>query len=201
MASSTILKLANRIQNKYSDSRPIFLVSWNPDPIIRYRNPIRSGPPWWHCIVSHGDHWSNRRGSFAHARAGANGRLAKSITDIYFFRWIFHNWPDRYCVKICWALIPVLKPGALILIQEFLLPEPGTISCYQERKMRLVHFPVMGVERWIPVLTWGFSEQWILEWLGFPTPKSEIGTIGSNCLKRQTPGFWWKASTPLPNSG
>lgn len=56
--------------------------------------------------------------------------------DVYFFRWIFHNWSDKYCVKIIRALIPALKPGAWLLIQEILLPEPGTMSCYQERKMR-----------------------------------------------------------------
>lgn len=56
--------------------------------------------------------------------------------DVYFFRWIFHNWSDKYCVKICRALIPALKVGAWLLIQDILLPEPGTVSCYQERKMR-----------------------------------------------------------------
>lgn len=56
--------------------------------------------------------------------------------DAYFFRWIFHNWSDEYCVKILNALKPALKPGARILVQDILLPEPGTISCYLERKMR-----------------------------------------------------------------
>lgn len=56
--------------------------------------------------------------------------------DVYFFRWIFHNWSDKYCIEICRALIPALKLGAWLLIQEILLPVPGTVSCYQERKMR-----------------------------------------------------------------
>lgn len=56
--------------------------------------------------------------------------------DVYFFRWVFHNWADKYCVKIVRALIPALKHGARLLIQEMLLPEPGTTSCYEERKMR-----------------------------------------------------------------
>lgn len=56
--------------------------------------------------------------------------------DVYFFRWIFHNWSDKYCIEICQALIPALKVGAWLLIQEILLPEPGTVSHYRERKMR-----------------------------------------------------------------
>ena len=56
--------------------------------------------------------------------------------DVYFYRWIFHNWSDKYCIQICRALIPALKPGALLLIQEILIPEPGTISRYEERKLR-----------------------------------------------------------------
>lgn len=37
--------------------------------------------------------------------------------DVYFFRWILHNWSDKYCVQILRNLIPALKNGARILIQ------------------------------------------------------------------------------------
>ena len=56
--------------------------------------------------------------------------------DAYFYRWIFHNWSDKYCEKICRALIPALKPGARVLIQDILLPEPGELSLLQEREAR-----------------------------------------------------------------
>lgn len=56
--------------------------------------------------------------------------------DVYFFRWILHNWSDKYCVKILRALRPALKSGARVLIQDILLPEPGTMHYYHERKMR-----------------------------------------------------------------
>ncbi|KAI2608113.1 S-adenosyl-L-methionine-dependent methyltransferase [Hypoxylon fragiforme] len=35
--------------------------------------------------------------------------------DVYFFRWIFHNWSDKYCIKILRNLILALKPGAKII--------------------------------------------------------------------------------------
>ena len=45
--------------------------------------------------------------------------------DVYFFRWILHDWPDKYCIKVLQCLIPALKPGARIIISEFNVPPPG----------------------------------------------------------------------------
>lgn len=44
--------------------------------------------------------------------------------DMYFFRWIFHNWSDAYCVRILQALIPGLKPGAKVIVSEAVMPGP-----------------------------------------------------------------------------
>ena len=43
--------------------------------------------------------------------------------DVYFFRWILHNWSDKYCHRILRALVPALKKGARVLVYEFVLPE------------------------------------------------------------------------------
>lgn len=56
--------------------------------------------------------------------------------DVYLFRWIFHDWSDKYSILILRNLIPALKPGAKIVIGEVCLPEPGEISCLLERRMR-----------------------------------------------------------------
>ncbi|KJZ69765.1 hypothetical protein HIM_10848 [Hirsutella minnesotensis 3608] len=56
--------------------------------------------------------------------------------DVYFFRWVFHNWSDEYCTRILRAQIPVLKPGVIIIIQESLMPESGKIPIWRERDMR-----------------------------------------------------------------
>ncbi|KAI0156804.1 S-adenosyl-L-methionine-dependent methyltransferase [Xylariaceae sp. FL1272] len=58
--------------------------------------------------------------------------------DIYYFRWIFHNWSDKYCVKILKNLIPALKPGAKIIVNDGVLPKPGTLSKWQEKKLRAI---------------------------------------------------------------
>ena len=38
--------------------------------------------------------------------------------DVYYFRWILHDWSDKYCIKILKSLIPASKPGALLMFSE-----------------------------------------------------------------------------------
>ncbi|KAI0423455.1 sterigmatocystin 8-O-methyltransferase [Xylaria sp. FL1042] len=57
-------------------------------------------------------------------------------TDVYFLRWVFHNWSDKYCALIIKALIPALRPGARIIVNETCMPEPGAISHWREKYLR-----------------------------------------------------------------
>ncbi|KAL9121280.1 MAG: hypothetical protein Q9187_002165 [Circinaria calcarea] len=56
--------------------------------------------------------------------------------DVYFFRSVFHDWSDSYALRILRNLVPALKPGAKIILNEICLPEPGVLSCYQEQFLR-----------------------------------------------------------------
>ncbi|KAF2687593.1 putative O-methyltransferase [Lentithecium fluviatile CBS 122367] len=56
--------------------------------------------------------------------------------DAYHFRWIFHDWPDKYCVMLLRALIPALKTGARVIVSDFVVPELGTQSRYREGLVR-----------------------------------------------------------------
>ncbi|KAK3336401.1 S-adenosyl-L-methionine-dependent methyltransferase [Cercophora scortea] len=56
--------------------------------------------------------------------------------DVYFFRWIIHNYSTPYAVKILKNLIPALKPGARIIINDHLLLEPGQENPWDESVMR-----------------------------------------------------------------
>lgn len=58
--------------------------------------------------------------------------------DVYFFRWIFHNWSDKYCIQILRNLIPALKDGARVVVNDNVLPEPGALSSWQEERQRYV---------------------------------------------------------------
>ncbi len=56
--------------------------------------------------------------------------------DVFFFRWIFHNWSDRHCIRILKAQIPALRPGTRIILQEALMPEKGSTAQWKERDLR-----------------------------------------------------------------
>ncbi|TVY26927.1 O-methyltransferase [Lachnellula hyalina] len=43
--------------------------------------------------------------------------------DVYLFRWILHNHSDKYSVKMLRALIPALKKGARVVINDHVLRE------------------------------------------------------------------------------
>lgn len=56
--------------------------------------------------------------------------------DVYYFRWIMHDWSDKYAIQILRSLVPALKPGAKVLVSDYVLPAPGSVSAYKERKLR-----------------------------------------------------------------
>ncbi|ORY09830.1 S-adenosyl-L-methionine-dependent methyltransferase [Clohesyomyces aquaticus] len=56
--------------------------------------------------------------------------------DVYFYRYIFHSWSDKYCLAILRALVPALKDGSKVLIMDHIVPESGALSPYQERPFR-----------------------------------------------------------------
>lgn len=58
------------------------------------------------------------------------------VAACYLFRMIFHGFADKYCVQILRALIPALRKGARIVVNDGGLPEPGTVGYVEERSMR-----------------------------------------------------------------
>ena len=60
--------------------------------------------------------------------------------DVYLFRWIFPNWSDSYCIRIPHRLLPALKKGSLVVLNDNVLPEPGSLGLWQEKRIRYVSF-------------------------------------------------------------
>lgn len=56
--------------------------------------------------------------------------------EAFFFRQIFHDWSDKYVIKILQATIPGLNRGSRIIINDYLVPPPNTMSPIQERTIR-----------------------------------------------------------------
>lgn len=53
--------------------------------------------------------------------------------DVYFFRYILHDWADTHALRILRALLPALKPGARIIVVETVIQPHGKTPLYMER--------------------------------------------------------------------
>jgi hypothetical protein len=58
--------------------------------------------------------------------------------EVYFLRSILHDWSDKYAVEIIRNIIPALKTGARVIVNEVCLPEPNTVPAYHEQLLRYV---------------------------------------------------------------
>ena len=56
--------------------------------------------------------------------------------DVYLMRWILHDWPDHYVVRILRQLVPALKKGAKVVVNESLCPDSMSMPLSMERYIR-----------------------------------------------------------------
>ncbi|KAI1455318.1 S-adenosyl-L-methionine-dependent methyltransferase [Annulohypoxylon moriforme] len=82
------------------------------------------------------------------------------VGDVYYFRCIFHNWADKYCIKILRNLIPVLRPGTKIIIHDRMMPDSVTAHKADARRiitmdigmLQLLNAKERGPEEWPELL-------------------------------------------------
>ncbi|KAK7951743.1 O-methyltransferase [Apiospora aurea] len=67
------------------------------------------------------------------------------VAEAYLFRHVFHSFTDKYSIKILQSLVPALRKGARILINDGMLPEPGTLSYVNERRIRTLDIVMLTV--------------------------------------------------------
>jgi O-methyltransferase domain len=58
--------------------------------------------------------------------------------DVYLLRLVLHDWSDKYSKMIIKALIPALKPGAKVVINDRVIPGRGEAPYLAEREARSV---------------------------------------------------------------
>jgi hypothetical protein len=58
--------------------------------------------------------------------------------DVYFYRYILHNWADHEVLKILGALTGALEPGCRLLVSEYIGESAGPIGEFEERTYRYV---------------------------------------------------------------
>jgi hypothetical protein len=63
-------------------------------------------------------------------------KIAADKILVYFFRWIMHNYSTPYAIKLIKNLVPALKPGARIVINDHCLREAGSENPWDEKLMR-----------------------------------------------------------------
>ncbi|TVY36627.1 O-methyltransferase [Lachnellula occidentalis] len=67
------------------------------------------------------------------------------VADAYYFRWIFHNWSDKYSIKILRSLIPILRPGVHIIINDVCMPEPGMMAAWRVKELRTFDLGMLAI--------------------------------------------------------
>lgn len=58
------------------------------------------------------------------------------VADVYFFRHVFHAFSDKYAVAALKALVPAMRPGARVVVNDYVLPVPRTLSYTEEKVVR-----------------------------------------------------------------
>lgn len=58
--------------------------------------------------------------------------------DVYLLRLVLHDWSDKYAVMIIRALIPALKPGSKVVVNDRVIPGRGERHYLVEREARFV---------------------------------------------------------------
>ena len=58
--------------------------------------------------------------------------------DVYLLRLILHDWSDKYARMIIKALIPALKPGSKVVVNDRVIPARGEAHYLIEREARSV---------------------------------------------------------------
>ncbi|KAH7048249.1 O-methyltransferase-domain-containing protein [Macrophomina phaseolina] len=63
--------------------------------------------------------------------------------DIYLLRHVLHDWSDKYAAKILQKIVPAMKPGARILLNDAVLPAAGELPGVDEHKVRRMDLQMM----------------------------------------------------------
>lgn len=85
-----------------------------------------------------------------HSQSELDGRIVFTRHDffepqpvheasVYFIRQCIHNWDDASAIKIFKAFVPALercRAGTPLLINDTILPQPGSITRFEERGLR-----------------------------------------------------------------
>lgn len=64
---------------------------------------------------------------------------------VYYFRWIMHNYSTPYAISILKNLLPSLKPGARVIINDHCLREAGQENPWDDKIMRRMDMVMLSL--------------------------------------------------------
>lgn len=64
---------------------------------------------------------------------------------MYYFRWILHNYSTLYAIKIIKSLIPSLKSGARVVINDHCLRDFGVENPWDEKVIRSMDMVMLAL--------------------------------------------------------
>lgn len=64
--------------------------------------------------------------------------------DVYLFRHILHDWPDKYAVQILRNTVPAMKRGARVVVVDLVQPPPASTPVWKERLGTALDLQMMG---------------------------------------------------------
>ncbi|KAL3472043.1 S-adenosyl-L-methionine-dependent methyltransferase [Aspergillus californicus] len=91
--------------------------------------------------------------------------------DIYLLRFILHDHPDHVAIKILQSLIPAMKTGSRLIINDGVLPEPNTIPRGEERIARIMDLEMLT--------TFNARERPLADWVKLCSDADERLTLRS----------------------
>ncbi|RAH69805.1 putative O-methyltransferase [Aspergillus aculeatinus CBS 121060] len=65
--------------------------------------------------------------------------------DVYLLRMVLHDFGDADCVRILRALVPALRDGGRVVLNEFCLPEPGSVGLLEEKHIRTMDMNMLSL--------------------------------------------------------
>ena len=65
--------------------------------------------------------------------------------DIFFLRQILHDWPDDKAIEILQRLAANMGPKSRLLINDAVMPDPGTIDPLLEKQLRNVDMMMLAM--------------------------------------------------------
>lgn len=61
-----------------------------------------------------------------------------TVAEAYFLRHIFHAFPDKDVVRVLRALVPAMRNGSRVIMNDAVLPAPGAAPPMEEKTFRLL---------------------------------------------------------------